>query len=53
MRLILNCSFLNLLGIYSRLIYAPWTQLCFALSPIYNFHTGSVKVDKGYIYALG
>jgi len=53
MRLILNYSFLHHLGIYSTLIYAPWTGFFFALSSIYNFQAGSVKVDKGYVYALG
>lgn len=53
MRLILNYSFLHHLGIYSTLIYAPWAGFFFALSPIYNFQAGSIKVDKGYVYALG
>lgn len=44
MRLILNYSFLHHLGIYSTLIYAPWAGLFFALSPIYNFWAGSVKI---------
>ena len=53
MRLILNYSFLHHRGIYSTLIYTPWTGFFFALSPTYHFQAGSVKVDKGYVYALG